>query len=371
MTPIYLDNNATTKPDERVLDRLREVAATCYGNPGSPHSIGRKARQVLEDARESVAANLHAAADGVVFTSGATEASNLALHGLARGRGTFAAPQAEHPASEEVLQELESTGWRRQILTIDRDGQLNEFELADDVRLATIILAHNESGVIQDVTGLHNQCDQRRIPWHLDATQAIGKIPVDFTTLGCTTMSLSAHKFHGPRGIGCLIAKSRVTIPARNLGGHQESGRRGGTEAVALAAGLAKALQIVTEDLHENTQQIEAARNLLESNIVDAIPKAVIHGRNSTRLPNTSSIGFPGCDGQALLVALDLAGVCCSMGSACASGSPEPAPILKAMGVEDDLATASLRFSLSRHTTREDVATAAQRIISAVERQTH
>lgn len=368
MPPIYLDNNATTQPDPRVLDRIHEVALQHYGNPGSQHQIGRKARQVLEDSREQIASLLGATPDGVVFTSGATESNNLALFALARGRGAVAATPGEHPATEEVLKELHAIGWKRQSLDLDRRGQLRPFQLDEKVRLATAIYAHNETGVILDLDQLKASCQQQRIPWHLDATQAIGKIPVDFASLGCTTMSFAAHKFHGPRGIGCLIARSGVTLASRTVGGHQESGRRAGTEPVALVAGMAIALELAIQEYAERTEKMRRTRDLLEQRLSEVIPDLVIHGAQSSRLPNTSCIGFPGLSGQALLVALDVAGVCCSMGSACASGSPEAAPVLLAMGVDESLALASLRFSTSCHTTDDEIAHAVVAIVEAVKR---
>lgn len=351
-----------------MLDHVREVSEACFGNPGSPHGVGRKARQILEDARECVASLLHATPDGVVFTSGATEASNLALYGLARGQGMFAATAAEHPATEEVLADLVAHGWRRHTLALDPQGRVREADLPAELRLFTLIYAHNETGVVQDVEFVRTHSEQCRVPWHLDATQAIGKIAVDFRELGCTTLSFAAHKFHGPRGIGCLIARPGVKLPPRNVGGHQEGGRRAGTEAVALAAGLANALELAVTEMDVRITSMRNHRDLFEQRLLDAIPDVIIHGGAANRLPNTSCIAFPGCDGQALLVALDLAGVCCSMGSACASGSPEPAPVLLAMGVDETTAKASLRFSLSHETRREDVEAAANLVIEVVRR---
>ena len=366
---IYLDNNATTRPDPRVLDRVREVAEDCFGNPGSPHAAGRRARQVLEDAREEVASLLGATPGGVVFTSGATEASNLALYGLARGRGVVAAPAGEHPATEEVLSRVHAEGWRRAEIPLDADGRIGG--VADlpweDVRLLTLIFAHNETGVVQDTSEVAALCERHRVPWHLDATQAVGKVPVDFAGLGCTTLSFAAHKFHGPRGVGCLLVREGATVHPRQFGGHQESGRRAGTEAVALAAGLAEALRLAVEEMPEWTSRMRAARDRLEAGLRTVAPECVVHGAAAGRLPNTSCVGFPGRDGQALVVALDLAGVCVSVGSACASGSPEPAPVLLAMGVPEGLARASLRFSVSHETTAAEIdgaISAAARVLS-------
>ena len=367
---IYLDNNATTRPDPRVLERVRQVEAACWGNPGSPHAAGRKARRVLEDARELVAERLGAEPEGVVFTGGATEASNLAIFGLARGRGTVASTAGEHPAGEEALARLHANGWRRAKMPLDAGGRvvgLGGLPWAD-VRLLTLILAHNETGVIQDTADVAAFCERHRVPWHLDATQAVGRIIVDFASTGATAMSLAAHKLHGPRGVGCLLLRPGVTLDPRTVGGHQESGRRAGTEAVALAAGLAEAVRLAADELRERAERMTSARDRLEAGLRAAVPDCVVHGAASPRLPNTSCVGFPGRNGQAMIVALDLVGVCCSVGSACASGSPEPVPVLLAMGVAPELATASLRFSLSHETTAAEVDDAVAKIAAAAAR---
>ena len=364
---IYLDNNATTRPDPRVLDRVREVAGRCFGNPGSPHAAGRAARRVLEDARELVAERLGAVPEEVVFTSGATEAANLAIFGLARGRGTFAATAAEHPASSEPLARLQMSGWRRAEIPLDADGVLSGVgDLPwDDLRLLSVIHAHNETGVVQDLSGVAARCEAARVPLHVDAVQAVGKVSVDFAASGATAMSVAAHKFHGPRGVGCLLLRPGVTLDPRTVGGHQESGRRGGTEAVALAAGMAEAVRLATGDLAARAAHMASMRDRLERAICERLPDVVIHGLAASRIPNTSCVGFPGCNGQAMVVALDLAGVCCSVGSACASGSPEPSPVLLAMGVPPELAAASLRLSVSHETTPAEIDAAAAAIVAA------
>jgi cysteine desulfurase len=318
---------------------------------------------VLEDAREQIAAILHAAPGEVVFTSGGTEASNLALHGLAGGSpGAIALPPGEHPATEESVRALQQRGWRRVEIPIGCDGRFVEKQLStlpwSDIRVATALLAHNETGVIQDLAALSMRCRQQRVPLHVDAVQAVGKIDVDFRALGATTLSLAAHKFHGPRGIGALLIREGVRLAPLLFGGHQEAGRRPGTENAPLAAGMATALRLWHDDRERTTREVQRLRDQLASGLAAQCGPVVVHGRAAHRLPNTLSIAFPGCDGDALLVALDLAGVCCSLGSTCASGSSEPAPILVAMGVEPQLIRSTLRLSVGVDNTPEEIAAA-------------
>ena len=236
------------------------------------------------------------------------------------------------------------------------------------LRLVTLLLAHNETGVIQPVSELAALCARHQVPLHLDAVQAVGKIDVDFQALGATTLSLGAHKFHGPRGIGALLIREGTRLGPLLHGGHQEREHRPGTEPVALAVGLAQALTLWHADRQRIRQYLTSLRDRLQSQFVENCSPVVVHGAAAERLPNTLNLAFPGCDGEALLVALDLAGVCCSMGSACASGSSEPAPILLAMGCSRELALASLRFSVGRENSLAEIDEAAQRIVTVVQK---
>ena len=370
---IYLDHNATTPPDPVVIAAMEVAWAEAYGNPGSRHSAGRRARRALEEARELVASILGAEPAEVVFTSGGTEANNAALFGLTQGRtGTIALPQGEHPSVEMAVRRLESTGWSRGTLPLDERGVLAPESLAaidwQPLRLVTLLLAHNETGVIQPVSELAALCARHQVPLHLDAVQAVGKIDVDFQALGATTLSLGAHKFHGPRGIGALLIREGTRLGPLLHGGHQEREHRPGTEPVALAVGLAQALTLWHADRQRIRQYLTSLRDRLQSQLVENCSPVVVHGAAAERLPNTLNLAFPGCDGEALLVALDLAGVCCSMGSACASGSSEPAPILLAMGCSRELALASLRFSVGRENSLAEIDEAAQRIVTVVQK---
>ncbi len=379
---INLDHNATTPPHPEVIETVARISRDAPANPGSRHAGGRAARRVLEQSRELIASILGAAPTEVKFTSGGTEANNLALFGFARERtgpaaGAFAALDGEHPSIEEPLKELEGRGWKRCTIPMDAHGLpapggteiLNadaaNADAANEVAFVTMLLAHNETGVLRDLRPWAEACAARRIPLHIDAVQAAGKIDVNFRTSGATTMSIAAHKFRGPRGIGALLVRNGARLPARMFGGYQEDGVRPGTESTALAAGMAKALELWRDERDSLTSRLTQLRDRLEAGVLAAVPGSFVHAAKAPRLANTANIAFPGCDGDALLVALDLAGLCASLGSACASGSAEPAPILLAMGVPPRIARASLRFSLGWTNTEAEIDEAIQRIARA------
>ena len=375
---IYLDNNATTRPWPEVIETVAQHLQNSYANPGSRHAEGRQARKVLESSRETIATILGAQPDEVIFTSGGTEASNLALFGAALSMtpGTIALTAGEHPATMEACKSLKPRGWELSLLPVDRDGRLLPLECGDEsphsifqrLKLATVILAHNETGVIQDVRPLASLCRERGAFCHIDAVQAVGKIEVHFAELGATSLAFGAHKFHGPRGIGGLLLKKGVTLAPFEFGGHQESGRRPGTEMVALAAGMAKALELWHRDRHERTARLRILRDRLEAGLLDRCPWAVINGSREHRLPNTLNIAFPGLDGEAILVNLDLEGIACSLGSTCASGSAEPAPALVAMGAPPEVYKASVRFTVGLENTLAEMDEAADRIARVIAR---
>lgn len=368
---LYLDHNATTPLLPEVAEAMLQVAKVALGNPGSRHAAGRRSRQILEDAREQVAEVLGALPTEVIFTSGGTEATNMALVGFARGRqGVVLLPPGEHPATVETVEHL--AGVEVVPLPIDDQGQLRTDCLSelpwDRVVCATLLLAHNETGAIQDVALIREHCAAGNVPWHLDAVQAVGKIPVSFRELGCTTMAVGAHKFCGPRGIGALLVKQGVRLPPLLYGGHQERGLRPGTEPVMLAVGMARALLLWQAHQHERLATLTALRDRLQLGLVASIPDVFVHSAKGRRLPNTLSIAFPGCSADALLVALDLAGMCCSIGSACASGSTRPSPILIAMNCPDDIARSTLRLSVGIQNTIAEIDTAIELITRVVSR---
>lgn len=374
MSDIYLDNNATTQPLPEVVETVARHLRDSYGNPSSRHGLGRKARRVLEDSREQIAAILGAIPSELIFTSGGTESNNMAILGLTAGRtATILISPGEHPSALEACRVRQQLGWAVQTLPVDGSG-LFDFTASvwtegdwSDVRLAAVILAHNETGVIQNVQTLVERAARHGTAIHLDGVQAVGKLPINFRSLGATTLAFGAHKFHGPRGIGGLLIRDGVRLTSTfAVGGLQESGRRAGTEPVALVAGMAKALELWSQSRDERTSRITALRDRLETQLQTLAAPAIVNGRAAPRLPNTLNISFPGVDGEALLVALDLEGVACSLGSACASGSIEPTPILVAMGLSSELYRSAVRLTLSCLTTIEEVDEAVRRIAEVV-----
>jgi len=370
---VYLDANATTRPFPEVVETVAHHLRQSYANPGSRHAEGRQARRVLEDSREKIAELLGANPGEVVFTSGGTEATNMALQGFAGGTaGTVLITAGEHPATVETCRALAQRGWSLHELDVDQQGRLVQARLPElpwkDVRLATVILAHNETGVIQDTAALAALCREHGVPLHLDAVQAVGKMPVRFRELSATSMAVAAHKFHGPRGIGALLVRDGARLAPLMFGGHQEAERRPGTEVVALAAGMARALELCLADLDARVAALSALRNGLESGLREACGPVVVNGSAQYRLPNTLNVSFPGVDGEALLVALDLDGISCSLGSTCASGSAEPSPVLVAMGCPEDVTDSAVRFSVSVDNHPDEIPEAVRRIAAAVKR---
>jgi len=368
---IFLDNNSTTPPLDEVIDLVATEYRTHYANPGSAHADGRQSRRVLEDARELLASLVGADPQEVIFTSGGSESINLAIQGFLPGTaGEIALSAGEHPATVNTIRRLAPRGIRQRVIPLGPDGRIDVAALEEfdwqQIQLATLILAHNETGVIQDVAPLAALCEKHRIPLHLDGVQAIGKVPFHFHDSGATAVSLAAHKFHGPRGVGALIVKENARLLPQITGGHQERGKRAGTEPVALAAGMARALECAIRDHRQRSEQMAALRDHLQQGLQEHCPPVVINGSREHRLPNTLNISFPGLDGEALLISLDLAGISCSLGSACASGSRDPAPVLLAMGCPEPVYQSALRLSLSFLNTNEEIEEAIRRISRVV-----
>lgn len=370
---IYLDNNATTRPAPEVIETVAHHLFHSYANPGSRHAEGRQARNALETARETIASILGAHPSEVVFTSGGTEATNLAIFGMTQTRpGTIVLTKGEHPATMESCNLLQQRGWQLHTLDVDSSGRLIEDQYEalpwEDIKLVTVILAHNETGVVQDLKPLGTLCKERHVPFHVDAVQAVGKLPVNFHELEAATLALGAHKFHGPRGIGALLVRDGVKLAPYQFGGHQEAERRPGTEAVALVAGMARALELWRDEQDERTCRLTELRDRLEAGLIEQCAPAVVNGASAARLPNTLNIAFPGLDGEALLVALDLEGIACSLGSTCASGSAEPAPVLVAMGCPPEVYGSAVRFTLGVENTVAEMDQAIERIATVVRR---
>jgi cysteine desulfurase len=382
MTPIYLDHNATTPLLPEVADAMREAALRYVGNPASQHEPGRQARRALEAARSRIAQLIGAAVqDKVVFTSGGTEANNLAVIGLAgwpaRERREGVAPERiaisglEHPSVAVAAETLRFRGWQVEMLVADETGvvETGYFDMLQPAhRLVSVMVANNETGVLQPIAKIAAKCRAAGVLVHTDAVQAVGKIPVDFRALGVDALTLTAHKFHGPLGIGALVVRHGAPLTPMLYGGFQQIGMRPGTESVALAVGMCVALESWAREADARQQRMDALRDQLERQILAGDAQAVVIGRGAERLPHTANIAFVGLDRQALVMALDLAGVACSTGSACASGSSEPSPALVAMGLPEEQISSSLRFSLGATTAAAEVDEAARRILSVVNR---
>jgi cysteine desulfurase len=351
---IYLDNNATTPLHPAVLEAVGTSLRDVFGNASSIHKEGQSARRAIEDAREQVAKLIAAESRDVIFTSGGTESNNAAIFGAA-GSGTgqhIVTTAIEHPSVLEPVSELERRGHAVTIVPPSRNGVVDAdaviAALRPETRLVSMMLANNETGVIQPVAAVARVCRERSIHFHCDAVQGAGKIDVDVNALGADTLALSAHKLHAPKGIGALYVRRGLALSRHILGGAQERRRRAGTENVPLAVAFGVAAEIA-RDQHD----VSALRDALERGIRGF--DIVINGADVPRIPNTSSVIFRGADGEGIVIGLDLAGVAVSTGAACSSGRLEPSHVLLAMGLTADEARSTIRFSLSRFTTMQDI----------------
>ena len=367
---IYLDNNATTRVDPSVLDALSGSLRDIYGNASSIHKEGQAARRRLEEARESVAALIGATAREVVFTSGGTESNNAAIFGVAATRGFhhIVTTAIEHPSVIEPLQELERRGHQLTIVPPSPDGTVDASAVISAIREGTsfvaMMLVNNETGVIQPVAEVASVCRARGIHVHCDAVQAAGRLDLDVNALGVDTLALSAHKIHAPKGVGALFVRKGLALERLMFGGAQERRRRAGTENVPLAAAFGVAAELARDSTARPA--IRARRDRLESEL--ASEQITVNGAGADRVANTASITFRNADGEGLVIALDLDGVAVSTGAACSSGRVEPSHVLLAMGLTPDQARSTVRFSLSRMTTDEEVSGAVEALRSVLPR---
>ena len=376
MHPIYLDNNATTRIDPRVSEAMQRCHLARHGNPSSQHAVGRRARRVVEEARERIAETIgcrigDARADRLIFTSGGTESNNLALIGLAgQPPGEILLSAIEHPSVVMAAKLLMDRGFSVMAIPVNADGVIRldavQEMLSPRTRLVSVMLGNNETGVLQPIQELAAICHHHGILIHTDAVQAVGKIDVDFHRLGVDALSLTAHKFHGPGGIGALAVRSGVSLTPVLVGGFQQLGERPGTESVALIAGMQRAVELWQVESRQRLTRFTSQRDRLENRLRREIPSAVVIGSAAHRLPHTSNIAFPGLHRQSITMALDLEGVACSTGSACASGSAEPSRVLLAMGIENSLIEGSIRLSLGADTTDAEIDLAVGRICKVV-----
>jgi cysteine desulfurase len=362
---IYLDNNATTPLAPEVFQAMEPFLTSIYGNPSSTHPLGQQAKQGVEHARYRVAELLGCKPSEIVFTSGGTEADNAAIHGtlLARqDRRTIVASSVEHSAVRETLHGLGRRGYRIVEVAVDRLGRLDLDQLADalripDVALASVMWANNETGILFDIPHIAAMCREARVPLHVDAVQAAGKIPISLADLPIDYLSISAHKFQGPKGIGALYIRRNARWMPMITGGPQERDRRGGTENVAGIVGMGRAAELAAEKLANPAalQNIQDLRDALEQKILQAIPDVHINGDPVNRIANTSNLGFAGLEAEAILLLLAQHDIYASAGAACSSGSLEPSPILRAMGIPEPIAHGSVRFSLSSLNTHAEI----------------
>lgn len=368
---IYLDNNATTALHPAVLESLRESLRDVYGNASSIHKEGQTARRRIEDARESVALLIGATAREVVFTSGGTESNNAAIFGAVAGGGGqhLVTTAIEHPSVLEPVAELERRGHAVTVVPPSRSGEVSAAAvidaIRDDTRLVAMMLANNETGVVQPVAEVARVCRERAIHFHCDAVQAAGKIDVDVRALGADTLALSAHKLHAPKGIGALYVRTGVVLDRHLFGGAQERRRRAGTENVPLAAAFGVAAELARADGYR--YGIRALRDRLER-AVGTTTDVTINGAEAPRVPNTSSVTFRDSDAEGIVIGLDLNGVAVSTGAACSSGRVEASHVLLAMGLTADEARSTIRFSLSRFTTEEEIDRAVELVREIVPR---
>lgn len=358
---IYLDNNATTAIDPAVVEAMLPFLTEHYGNPSSSYTFGRQAAAAIEQAREQVAALLGADPKEIVFTSCGTESDNAAIASAlaTTGRRHIVTSSVEHSAVKNQAEHLERLGYGVTWLPVHPNGSLDPDSVAaalrDDTAIVSLMWANNETGVLFPIREIAALCAERGVLFHTDAVQAVGKIPIHFSQTPLHFLSLSGHKLHAPKGVGALAIRRRTKFSPFLLGGAQEKGKRAGTENVASIIGLGRACQLAAERIEDENTRVRALRDQLEAGILARVPGAKVNGAGADRLPNTTNITFPGADAATLLTRLDQAGVCASAGSACTSGALSPSHVLKAMGLRDTDALASIRFSLASSNTAAEI----------------
>jgi cysteine desulfurase len=361
---VYLDNNATTKVDPRVIEAMWPFVHQYYGNPSSMHHWGAEAAAGVTEAREKIAALLGAVStDEIVFTGGGSESDNLGIMGTLRAypeKKHIITSSVEHPAVLGLCRELESRhGYQVTYLDVDQEGLLNLDQLRDalrpDTAIVSVMMANNETGVIFDSAAVGRIVKDAGVAFHVDAVQALGKLPLDMKNSPIDLLSVSGHKVHAPKGIGALYVRKGTKLRPLIVGGHQERGRRAGTENVPAIVGLGQACELASTYMDEENGRIRALRDKLETVLLSRIPDSQRNGHADLRLPNTSNISFRFIEGEGVLLLLDRANIAASSGSACTSGSLEPSHVLKAMGVPFTSAHGSIRFSLSRYNSEQEI----------------
>jgi cysteine desulfurase len=359
---VYVDNNATTQVAPKVLEAMMPYFTELYGNPSSMHFFGGQVQNKVNEAREQVADLLGADPSEIVFTSCGTESDNAAILGTLDAypeKRHFLTSRVEHPAVNNVATYLGRKGYRVTELLVDRKGRLDLDDLreaiTDQTAIVSLMYANNETGVVFPIEEIGQIVKEKGIPFHTDAVQAVGKIPINLAKSTIDMLSLSGHKLHAPKGIGVLYIRKGTKFSPFLIGGHQEKGRRGGTENVPYIVGLGKASELAKKNMEDENTRVRALRDYLEKKILDTIPNVLVNGDRNHRLPNTVSVSFEYIEGESILLMLSDLGICASSGSACTSGSLEPSHVLRAMGVPFTAAHGSIRFSLSIYNTKEEM----------------
>ena len=375
MDTIYLDNNATTRVAPEVLEAMTPYFSELYGNPSSMHSFGGQVAEKIREARASVAKLIGADPDEILFTSCGTESDSTAIMAALKAnpeKKHIVTTKVEHPAIKSLVEHLGAKGYRTTFVPVDSKGNLNlEYlydSLDDDTAVVSVMWANNETGTIFPVEEIAAQVKKRGIVFHTDAVQAVGKIPIDMTNSSVDMLSISGHKLHGPKGVGALYIRKGVKFSPLLIGGHQEKGRRAGTENTASIIGLGKAAELAGKNMARENLQVAALRDRLEKGLLERIPNSMVNGNPNNRLPNTTNISFEYVEGEAILLMMNELGICASSGSACTSGSLEPSHVLRAMGVPFTAAHGSIRFSLSIYNTQEEIDFVIEKLPPVIQR---
>jgi cysteine desulfurase len=374
MKTVYVDNNATTRVAPEVLEVMLPYLTEFYGNPSSVHSFGGNVAYKIKEARAKVASLINAFPDEIMFTSCGTESDSTAIHAAISSvpdKKHIITSRVEHPAVKNLFEHLLKKGYRVTFVPVDRKGRLDldylYNNLTDDTAIVSIMWANNETGMIFPVQKLSQVVKNKGIIFHTDAVQAVGKLPIDVSNSEIDMLSISGHKIHAPKGIGALYVRKGTRFSPFLIGGHQEGGRRGGTENVAYIIGFGKASELAATHMSEMTTHVGKLRDQLENELLKRIPNAMINGDTDNRLPNTTSISFEYVEGESILLMMDELGICASSGSACTSGSLEPSHVLRAMGVPFTAAHGSIRFSLGIYNTEEDIDFIVEKLPTIIE----
>ncbi len=372
---IYMDNNATTRVADEVIEEMLPFMGEFYGNPSSMHTFGGQVAGRIARARGQVASLLGCLPEEILFTSCGTESDNAAIKGTLAthpNRRKIVTTRVEHPAVLATCRELERHGYSVSEVGVDKDGNLDVDELGfridDNTAIVSVMWANNETGVVFPVERIAGIVRARGAVFHTDAVQAVGKLPIDLRRSNIDLLSLSGHKLHAPKGVGVLYVRKGTRLATFMHGGHQESGRRGGTENVPGIIAIGRACELAQEHMDEEDTRVRALRDRLQAKILATCPDCIINGDTANRLPNTFNVSFEYIEGEAILLMLNKYGICASSGSACTSGSLEPSHVLRAMGVPFTAAHGSIRFSLSRYNTREEVDFVAEKLPGIVNR---